>query len=211
MVHGAAIAALVFSRAGPARYTPPVYRVELVAAPEPDPGARRAPEVMQRPAAPPAAVPKNAPASTKSVPKPAPPTPPKPELKREPAPRTTSTEGPAPGVKPSTGTDVATVKTSGVEFPFPEYLRNLVAQVYRRWQRPSDNIALRAEVLFFVHRDGTVSNLQFIRRSGDFAFDLEAQGAVEAAATAGAFGNLPEGYESDLLPVSFFFDPQTMR
>ena len=116
-----------------------------------------------------------------------------------------------PGVKPSTGSDVATVKTEGVEFPYPEYLRNLVAQVYRRWQRPSDNVQRRAEVLFFVHRDGTVSNLQFIKRSGDFAFDLEAQGAIEAAANNNAFGKLPEGFESDLLPVSFFFDPQTVR
>jgi outer membrane biosynthesis protein TonB len=66
-------------------------------------------------------------------------------------------------------------------------------------------------MLFFVHRDGSVSGLQFVRRSGSFAFDLEAQGAVEAAARAGGFGTLPPGYGPDVLPVSFFFSPRTMR
>jgi periplasmic protein TonB len=103
------------------------------------------------------------------------------------------------------------VQTSGVDFPYPEYLRNIVAQVYRRWQRPGGNVVLRAEVLFFVHRSGGVSNFQFVARSGSFAFDLEAQGAIEAAANQHAFGPLPEGYEADVLPVRFFFDPSSIR
>ena len=210
-LHGAAVFAIVFSRAGPPKFAPQVYKVDLVAAPEPDPNARKAPDVVERPAAAPAAVPKKVPPTPKSIAKTPPPPTPNPDLKREPAPRTTASNPLAPGVKPSTGTDVATVKTAGVEFPYPEYLRNLVAQVYRRWERPTENVLLRAEVLFFVHRDGTVSGLQFVHRSGDFAFDLEAQGAVEAAANQGAFGKLPDGYESDLLPVSFFFDPQTVK
>ena len=53
--------------------------------------------------------------------------------------------------------------------------------------------------------------IQFVQRSGNFGFDLEAQGAVESAANAGAFGRLPEGFEADLLPVSFFFNPESMR
>ena len=82
---------------------------------------------------------------------------------------------------------------------------------YRRWQRPTENVSLKAEVLFFVHRDGTVTDIQFVKRSGNFAFDLEAQGAIEAAANNGAFGRLPEGFEADLLPVSFFFNPESIR
>ena len=70
---------------------------------------------------------------------------------------------------------------------------------------------LEAEVSFFVHRDGSVTDLQFIRRSGNFAFDLEAQGAVEAASRAGGFGALPAGYGPDMLPVSFFFSPRSLR
>jgi outer membrane biosynthesis protein TonB len=86
-----------------------------------------------------------------------------------------------------------------------------VAQVYRRWERPSGNVSLKAEVFFLVHRDGTISNLRFVSRSGSFAFDLEAQGAIEAAATSGGFGSLPDGFTEDVLPVSFFFDPQKVR
>jgi protein TonB len=97
----------------------------------------------------------------------------------------------------------------GEAFPYPEYLRNIVAQVYRRWQRPSGNQPLRAEVFFLVHRDGSISNLRFVNRSGSFSFDLEAQGAIEAAATS--FGPLPEGFANDVLPVSFFFDPRRNR
>jgi outer membrane biosynthesis protein TonB len=66
-------------------------------------------------------------------------------------------------------------------------------------------------MLFFVHRDGSISGLQFVRRSGSFAFDLEAQGAVEAASRASAFGTLPTGYGPDVLPVSFFFSPKAIR
>ena len=56
-----------------------------------------------------------------------------------------------------------------------------------------------------------MTGIQFIRRSGSFAFDLEAQGAVEAAARTGAFGTLPTGYAADVLPVSFFFSPRNVR
>ena len=142
------------------------------------------------------------------------PTPPPPEqqpAEREPAPRTTPKEEPLPDEKPSTGADPATIKVEGEAFPYPEYLRNIVAQVYRRWQRPSGNAALRAEILFLVHRDGSMSNLQIVTRSGSFTFDLEAQGAIEAAASANTFGPLPDGYANDVLPVTFFFDPQRLR
>lgn len=205
-VHLAALAAVIAGPPAVRPVRPPVYRVELVAAPAAEPGARRAPEVVERPAEQPAPVANKPPERRTSIAK-APPPPARPDVKREPAPRTTAAQEPAPGVQPSTGTDVATVKTSGVEFPFPEYLRNLVAQVYRRWQRPEGNSPLQAEVLFLVNRDGSVTGLQFVRRSGNFGFDLEAQGAIEAAGNARAFGSLPEGYDADVLPVSFFFNP----
>jgi outer membrane biosynthesis protein TonB len=114
-------------------------------------------------------------------------------------------------VTPSTGTSVANINTGGVAFPFQEYLDNIVAQVYQRWERPAGNTPLKAEVLFLVHRDGSISGLQFTKRSGDFEFDLVAQGAIESAGNAHAFGPLPKGYGSDVLPVRFFFDPGSLR
>jgi hypothetical protein len=65
--------------------------------------------------------------------------------------------------------------------------------------------------MFLIHRDGTISNLNFRVRSGLFAFDAEAQGAIESAAQAGAFGALPRGFPDDVLPVIFSFDPRLIR
>lgn len=186
-----------------------VYRVELVAAPQPEPRARPAPQAVERPAERPPPAPRG-PRRT-SVAEAPPPLPPEPQVDREPAPRTTPDAEPLPGEAPSTGSDEQTVKVEGQQFPYPEYLRNIVAQIHRRWQRPAGNVALRAEVFFLIHRDGSISNLRFVARSGRFAFDLEAQGAIEAAGNVGGFGPLPDGYENDVLPVSFFFDPRKGR
>jgi outer membrane biosynthesis protein TonB len=83
-----------------------------------------------------------------------------------------------------------------------------VSQVLRRWQRPGQSTPLEAEVSFLVHRDGSVTDLNFIRRSGNFAFDLEAQGAVEEAGRFRTFGGLPDGWQSDVLFVRFYFSGQ---
>ena len=210
-VHGAAAGAL-FSRPGGRASAIPVYAVQLVAAPAAAPEARRAPEVVERPAAerPAPTVTRKPPPRRTSVAKEAPPPAPR-SAQLEPAPRTNATEQPLPGVQPSTGADVATVDLPGVAFPYPEYLRNIVAEVFRRWHRPVGETPLQAEIMFFIRRDGSISNLQFIKRSGSFAFDLEAEGAVEAAGNAKAFGTLPEGYPADVLPVSFFFNPGAIR
>jgi outer membrane biosynthesis protein TonB len=209
VIHVAVGAFLLRFPADAGRAAPPVYRVQLVAAPRAEPETRRAPEVVERPAERPApavpVTPRPARPDPRSTPTPPTPTP------REPSPRTTPAAEPLPDVTPSTGSDPATVEVEGLEFPYPEYLRNIVAQVYRRWERPTGNVVLKAEVFFLVHRDGTISNLRFVTRSGSFAFDLEAEGAIEAAATAGGFGPLPDGFADDVLPVSFFFDPQKVR
>jgi len=75
---------------------------------------------------------------------------------------------------------------------------------------PRGNVgALRAEVFFMIRRDGTVTGFKFLTRSGMLAFDLEAQGAVESAARA--FGALPAGFNDDVLPVIFSFDPSKLK
>ena len=188
---------------------PPVYAVELIAAPAPPPDARPAPEAVSRPA-PEAPAPTKPPVKAATKPKAVPPkTTAKAPAKAEPTPRAAARTEPLPGERPSTGTDVVTVSTPGLAFPYPEYLRNIVQEVYRRWQRPMGNTALRAEVSFLVLRDGSVREIRLSRNSGSFSFDLSAQGAVEAAGAAGAFGPLPDGYPADVLPVSFYFTPRT--
>src|SRR5207253_7267972 len=69
--------------------------------------------------------------------------------------------------------------SEGIEFPFPEYTNNIITQIAMRWQRPLQATPLEAEIGFLIHRDGSVSDMQFIKRSGNFGFDLEAQGRSE--------------------------------
>ncbi len=206
VVHGL-VGALLFGTPSGRTRLPPTYRVRLIAAPAADLEARKAPEAFERPAEEkPAPMPAaKRPQSTVSR---ATPPPTQDQTRREAAPRTTPTTQPLPGEKPSTGNDVATVSTEGIAFPFPEYLQNIVSQVLRRWQRPEQSTPLEAEVSFFVHRDGSVTDLQFIRRSGNFSFDLEAQGAVEESGRFHAFGTLPDGWQSDVLFVRFYFSGQ---
>ena len=221
VVHAGAILFLV-AAVKPTRASPPSYAVELVAAPEPTTKrlAREAlptppPEEKPAPTPPKPAPPqKDKPAPvTPKPPKPAKTTPttaPKPpptESEREPAPRTAAPVAPVPGETPSTGTDVATIKTPGLAFPYPEYLRNIVTQVYQRWDRASAKQNSFAEISFLILRDGSVRDIRFVTRSGSFAFDLDAQGAIEAAGNTQAFGQLPDGWEADVLPVSFYFKP----
>jgi len=154
------------------------------------------------------------------------PSPPKPtEMERrerlpEPTPRETpSTEAETrvePEVEPAqppaaaeeSGEETVNVQLDGAVFAFPEYLENIVRQINRYWRRPTGGRHLRAEIVFVIHRDGGVSEIGWAQKSGVTAFDLEAQGAVEAAGRSLAFGPLPEGYPRDELRVSFYFDPR---
>ena len=210
---------------------PPMYRVNIVAAP---PGQRAIGEVKPaEPAArtsvtPPTPAPstikeapvpkaKTAPAKARPTPtqtKAAPAAKPKAATPSE-AKATTQpkTDAPKAGGGPigDKGTDVATVRAEGIEFPFPGYLNNIVRQIALNFKPRNPAARLRAEVRFLIHRDGSVSDLTFIRKSGNFSFDLEAQGAVEAASSTRAFGPLPTGFPDDVLPVVFSFDPEFLK
>jgi outer membrane biosynthesis protein TonB len=208
LVHGL-VAAVLIVTVETAPILPPVYAVNLVAAPAPSSNTRRAPEAVERPVETPEPAPPT-PQPVREQPKPAPVRPTPPTEQREPAPRTQSNQTPAPGETPGTGNDAVTVKTPGLSFPFPGYLENIYNQIYRRWERPLGS-NLTAEVTFLIMRDGSVRDLRFSRSSGNFSFDLSAQGAIEAAGNTKAFGSLPDGFEADVLLVSFYFAPTTRR
>lgn len=210
-----ALAVLGF-REGSPEALPPIYRVNIVAAP---PGPRAIGTVQPEPATP-------APVTPAEV-APATPVPAReaavPIAKATPAktPRATPVERPASSVPPKPapragggpiggkGSDVATVQTEGIDFPFPGYLNNIVRQIALRFNPADANSSRRAEVRFVIRRDGSVIGIGFVTRSGSYAFDLEAQGAVEAAARE--FGPLPDGFPDDALPVVFSFDPRLIR
>ena len=231
MLH-AAVATLLFNTLKERKTValPPMYRVEIVAAPA---GQRAIGEVKTEPAKTNTSVtePSASQSTVKEMPlpkaKPAPKTPARAtptegkvapsskasaptETKVTPQPRT---EAPKAGGGPTggKGTDVASVRSDGIEFPFPGYLNNIVRQIALKFNPRNPAARLKAEVRFLIRRDGSVADITFVRRSGNFSFDLEAQGAVEAASTARAFGPLPTGFADDALPVVFSFDPAFLK
>ena len=216
-------------RGAPPVPMPPTYRVNLVAAP---PGPRQIGEVQPTPKAepppaekpapqksPPAPVARETPdpsrmkalndkkAVTKKAPKVA-----TPNAVAAKTPASKSAAAPAAGGGPTggRGADVANVTVDGIAFPYPGYLENVVRQIAIRFDPPGGR-SLTAVVAFLIRRDGTVSGLRLTKRSGVYSFDTEAMGAVDAAATAHAFGPLPQGFSDDVLPVIFSFDPRLIR
>ena len=206
LAHGAAVAVFLFLAREP-KSMGTVYAVKLIAAPATPPEVQHAaPEAIPRPPERTAPI-KPATKSAKTVPVPAKTTP---QPKQEAAAKTTaSTEKPNPGETPSTGTHVANVETPGAVFPFPEYLERIVNEIYRRWQRPAGSNALQAQIQFTILRDGTVKEIRVVSRSRSYSFDLGAQGAIEAAGNAKAFGPLPEGFPNDALQIALWFVPRT--
>ena len=218
VLHASLIAAAIFVRPEAPKVLPPVYKVNLIAAPA---GPRAIGEVAPTPTPPtptPAAPPKRAETNPRDMPTP---TKPKPTPRKPAAPATPTAEAKStPKDVPATkagggpvggaGTDVVNAKTEGVEFPYPGYLNNIVRQIALRF-KPRNPGALHAQVFFIVRRDGSIGEFRFLTKSGVYAFDLEAQGAIESAGSAKAFGGLPDGYVNDFLPVVFTFDPSLFR
>jgi hypothetical protein len=206
-------------RAGTPPPSPPVYRVQLFAAP---PGERAAGVVQPAPQTP--AVETPPPPAKTSTPRPkvpakkakAPPpqkvatatAPPKAPVETKPnTPQPTAGGGETGGK----GADVANIDTNGLEFPYPWYTANVVSLILRNF--PKTNARYIAEVRFVIQRDGTVdpNSINFVTRSGNYPFDIQAKGAVEAASRDKGFGPLPPGFREDILPVTFRFSPSNSK
>jgi len=219
VLHAAIVAFFFMLRPGAAPPSPPIYRVNMVAAPRgpiasgvvtPTPTAT--PAITQptpvRPKIEPKSVPLLPPKKNTPVRTPQQATPTATVTPTKPAPQQAAGGGEAGGK----GADVANVNLSGIDFPFPGYLENIVRRIALNF-KPSVRGALHAEVTFVIRRDGSVdpSAIRLTERSGNYEFDLDAKGAVEAAANNRGFGPLPQGFTDDALPVIFLFDPALIR
>jgi protein TonB len=217
--HAALAAAFIFLTA-PTREapTPPLYRVQLLAAPAGphEAGVVQPPDIRPKPPTP-APIPKSTP-ETKLAPKikPKTVTPPKkatPIAQPKTAPPPPKTQTPPPtaggGAIGGKGADESPINTAGLDFPYPEYLNNIAREVIHQFQTQQTRATLVADVGFIIRRDGTIdpNSLHMVKSSGSYAFDQQALGAVEAAGNAKRFGPLPPGFREDILPVVFRFTP----
>lgn len=210
LLHVGMIATALMLRPAPKPTPPLMYKVELVAAPQGPVAVGTVGEAETVPTPePPAPAKSKAVPKAKAVPaaKPAKPT----KAAATPTVVPSKTKGPAGKAGSAAGgegADVVGIKTDGIAFPFPGYLSNIVRQIYLNFS-PRGATNLTAEVFFMIRRDGSVANFRWLQRSGSQVFDLECQGAIEAAGKA--FGPLPPGFTDDVLPVRFSFDPSKIR
>jgi protein TonB len=215
VVHVGIVAFALYAAKG-AKPRGEVYSVNLIAAPA---GPRQAGIVAEAApkVEPEAPLPKRAEMQPKETaptrPRPAPPRPTTSRATQVPDAKSARFDTPAPkaggGETGGKGTDVANVSTGGKEFPYPAYLQNIINQIAMRFD-PRER-QLSAEVQFVIKRDGSVFGITVLKGSGRYGFDLQAKGAVEAAAAARAFGPLPDGYIDDALTIIFTFDPKIIR
>jgi hypothetical protein len=220
LFHGGLVAAFFLLRPGAPPPTPPLYRVQLFAAP---PGERAIGVVQDQPAVkPPEPKPEKLkpppkPVVTKPVPKPtaralpttkqATPTPPERTAPpKEEAPAATAGGGPTGGK----GADVSNVDTGGLEFNYPYYINNIIRQLILAWGQGAPRVD--AIVRFTIKRDGTVDpeSIQLVAHN-NYSNDRRAIGAVEQVADGKLFGPLPPGFREDILPVTVRFTPAMFK
>ncbi len=218
LVHATAVTAVLMWGLRQEAPRPPVYRVEMIAAPK----GLRAAGVVNPPSAPTASRTAEAPAgaertpteksvTTKKVPAATPkatPSPTRSKAAGAKAPATSSkaavpTAGSREGGK---GADVRNLKTEGIDFPYPGYLTNIVRQITLAYTPRRVSASLVTEVKFMIRRDGSVAGIEIVKSSRDRLFDLEAQATVEAVGATRSFGPLPSGWTDDVLVVYFTFD-----
>lgn len=120
--------------------------------------------------------------------------------------RPATSQAPAPAEPPKESGEGINVRLEGVRRDYPAYYNNIITQIQRcfRWQGAG---SWETTVTFVIRRDGTVADLDFVKRSGNASFDFEALGAVDCAGK-GRLGPLPEDLPFDVLPVQFNFRPQ---
>lgn len=191
------------------------YQIELVSPPPaaqaPEPAPAREELVVERPDPTPPEPEEEKPVVEEEKPKPKPPET-KPTPRQEPPKETADQRAPAvadvppPVEKPKESGEGINVRLEGVRRDYPAYYNNIITQIQRcfRWR---DAGSWETTVYFVIERDGSVSDLDFVKRSGNNAFDFEAMGAVDCAGK-GRFGALPEELPFDVLPVQFNFRPQ---
>jgi protein TonB len=199
---------------------PPVYQINLVAAPraevlrrprerprreEPEPEVEREePETAPEPE-PEILEPEEelVPEETVESLKPEEPEPAREGPESEPTPEEPPPENPTPDAG---GNDAAIDLTiEGKPFPFPGYLDRMVNKIGRNWRKAPNRQPLRALVYFRVERSGRVGGIEVRESSGDFLFD---QAAMRAVADASPLPPLPDGYTSDFLGVYFDFNEE---
>ena len=208
LIHGVVVAPVVVFARPPEPIEFEVYRINLVSPPPTEAVAPQPAAVQVQPQPePPAPRPEPKPEVQAREEPPEPPKPREEDIEKPPEtpPQTTPSPTP-PRDDAEAGGEGLNINTEGREFPYPDYLNNVIIQVnrYFRWNEEGRP---RGLIYFEILRDGSVRNIRMVRSSGNRRFDFAVQGAVETAGNRNAFGPLPEGFVADVLPVQLEVEP----
>jgi protein TonB len=98
-----------------------------------------------------------------------------------------------------------TVGDNNFSSMYPWYVQGINSTVGSKWNKyevnPGTPKGARAYVVFTIHRDGSVSNLQLDQSSGSPTLDVSCQRAVQRVES---LGSLPPQYNQNTLKVSFY-------
>jgi protein TonB len=98
-----------------------------------------------------------------------------------------------------------TVGDSGFASLFPWYVDQINRKIPPLWNKfeadPRTPKGARAYLVFTIHRDGSVSNVQLDQSSGSPTLDRSCERAVQRVDT---FGSLPTNYNQSTLKVSYY-------
>jgi periplasmic protein TonB len=90
---------------------------------------------------------------------------------------------------------------------FSWYVQAVQRRVSSNWLQstvdPSVSVAPRVVITFDILRDGTATNIQITRSSGNYSVDSS---AVRAIHNSSPFDSLPAGYSGSRVSVDFWFD-----
>jgi TonB family protein len=89
-------------------------------------------------------------------------------------------------------------------FKYNWYLNAIMSKVEQHWKPPYEDRQAFVEVAFTIFRNGTISDVQVKRASGNAAMDNL---AVRAVMLAAPFGELPVGWSGNSLDVRYTLRP----
>ena len=90
------------------------------------------------------------------------------------------------------------------EFKYNWYLANIQQKISRYWNPPNENRNLSVEVMFTIHRDGSIDEPRLGKPSGNETLDNLALRAINLAAP---FGKMPAGFSGNKIDLTVTLIP----
>ena len=115
--------------------------------------------------------------------------------------QTAGTAGPAPGAGGTAG--IGGFKIDQADFKYPFYIERMQAIIGLNWFKPAQIVQTNPVVHFVIQKDGTITNVEFVRRSELPYVDRAAERAILASSP---LPPLPADYTGQHLGIQVVFE-----